>query len=84
MNRLESAIAVFEKSVILNPKDSGAFYNLACAQALSGKDELAINALEKAIAMSPELSIDALRDKIFEGFKSSLRFQTIIESAISH
>jgi len=84
MKKFENAIEVFEKSIVINAQDPHVFYNLACAQALSGRDELAINSLEKAIHISPELSFEAIQNKNFDSFRNSTRFQSILDTVLSH
>ena len=54
-------------------------YNLACAYALTGKTELALDTLEKAIEAGWNNKIHTLTDKDLEGLGNLPRFKALVE-----
>lgn len=64
-----------------NPNDSSAFYELARAEALSGNEGRAFDALEKAIELGLPNATTALNDAAFTGLRRSGRFATLHSKA---
>ena len=75
------AIACLEQVLKLNPDDELAWYNKACAYALQNNLDLAIDSLQKAIALNPKYREMAKEDRDFDNLKEDKRFQTLILTA---
>jgi tetratricopeptide (TPR) repeat protein len=66
-----------EPIVAANPEDAGALYNLACAEALLGETDSALEHLGRAIAIEPRLAAQASDDDDFDVLHDDARFAEI-------
>jgi mannose-6-phosphate isomerase-like protein (cupin superfamily) len=66
-----------EPLVDANPQAAGALYNLACAEALLGETDAALDHLARAAAIQPRLAEDARRDDDFALLHDDPRFAEI-------
>ena len=53
--RYQDAVAAFEKAVAADPKDYGAYFHLALAQSLLGRNDEAVAAYRKVLELKPDL-----------------------------
>lgn len=75
----KAAIPAYEKAIELGgPLPAHAAYNIACSHALAGEKELALEALERALAMGyPGLGSTA-RDEDFKSLRDDSRFKKLL------
>lgn len=79
MHKLEPALADFEAAVRMDPSDASARYNTACALALLGRKNDALEALASALDLDERLTRQALADNDFKSLRSSSEFQTMTD-----
>lgn len=79
MQKLELAREVFGTLVQKAPDYAPAYYNLACAEALSQQTQSALLALEKAIQLDPELKKTAREDADLTSLRPHPRFQELLQ-----
>ncbi len=79
-NRGEFAQAVkfLQQAVEIQPRNEGALYCLAAAQARAGDPVAALEALRSAINANPASRAQARRDADFEPLRGALEFQTLV------
>ncbi|HVK84461.1 MAG TPA: tetratricopeptide repeat protein [Kofleriaceae bacterium] len=65
------------------PDHGHAHYTLACAHALSGKPELALAAIERAIEADPELAPHIAEDEDFASLQDDPRFRELVDTEVS-
>lgn len=76
--KLREAVAAQEKATRMNPRQSGAFFRLAEWHAEAGQDREALNALRRAIGMSPQLRERATSSDAFARLRSGEEFRALI------
>jgi tetratricopeptide (TPR) repeat protein len=76
--RLQEALEHAMEAARLDPKSAGAFYNIACYQALLGMDRTRVlGNLKAAFEEDPELKIDAVRDDDLKSIWEDPEFKTL-------
>jgi tetratricopeptide (TPR) repeat protein len=82
LKEYEAARVAFQKSVNLKQNLPFSLYNLACADALSGKAPEALSSLRQLITVSPlMLTLGAVKDPDLAGLRGNAEFQQILEQA---
>lgn len=80
MNKLSKAIMILQEYVVINPKSSRAYYNMACYKTLSMVDKDKVVAdLNKAISLSERYKRLIMLDKDFKIFKDDEDFKKLCE-----
>jgi tetratricopeptide (TPR) repeat protein len=80
LGRFEEAIASYNKALEFKPDYADAFYNKACCYALQGDVEQALENLQQAIKLSPDIYRDmAKTDSDFESIRDSERFKALLQ-----
>jgi len=69
-----AARRTMEQGLQEHPDNPGLLYNLACAEALDGDGEDALDRLRRAVELEPELARDAQQDEDFASIRSDPRF----------
>ncbi len=69
------AITCFDKAIELKPTEFALFYNKACCQALQGRADLALMALQQATFLNPECLDMARNDNDFDYVRHDAKFQ---------
>src|SRR5699024_9898377 len=67
------------KEGITNIKHGDLYYNRACCYSIYKEDELAMNDIESALQLNPDLIDCVLRDPDFESLYDNERFKKLIE-----
>jgi len=70
----EDAISLFERWLAADPRDATSWYNLACARALAGKRDAALDAFETAIDAGFDDLAHAREDADLASIRESPRF----------
>ncbi len=78
MRNLERAVQELERSISLDPSDSSARYNLACALALSGSLEAALEALRGAVQAGYSDHSHAREDPDLEALRGLPAFEGLL------
>ena len=77
--RFEEAVSASDAALRINPEFKIAYYNRACANALSGNAGAALDDLEQAFPCDPDFFREhAQQDPSFEVLKTHPRFQEIL------
>lgn len=76
--QLEAAVQEFEAIIAKQPDFAQAYYNLACAYAILGRNGLAIEHLRQALQLEPALRQTAQQDHDLEGLREDSRFQELM------
>ncbi|OUU22626.1 MAG: hypothetical protein CBC13_07525 [Planctomycetia bacterium TMED53] len=79
--KLERAIREFLRSIDLDPTRSTAHYNLACAYALNGQTENALDSLAESIRHGYDRFDHAKTDPDLESLRDDPRFKELISSS---
>jgi tetratricopeptide (TPR) repeat protein len=66
-----------EPVVEANPQSAGSLYNLACAEALLGERDAALDHLARAVELNPPFAESARRDEDFASVRDDPRFARI-------
>jgi len=66
-----------EPVVEANPESAGSLYNLACAEALLGDSDAALEHLGRAVELHPPFAESARRDEDFAALRDDARFARI-------
>lgn len=75
LGRHDEARALMDASIAANPGEWQGYYNLACFEALDGRREEALTALERAVELSPdEVKKYAADDSDFDSIRDDPRF----------
>jgi hypothetical protein len=75
---LQEALGHAMEAARLNPRIAGAFYNIACYQALLSMDRtVVLGNLKKAFEKDPKLKKDALEDKDLNSIQEDPQFKTL-------
>ena len=79
-NRGDFALAVrhFQQALEIHPRNEGALYCLAAAQARAGDATAALKALKSAIHANPASRSQARRDDDFEPLRGAAEFQALV------
>ena len=77
----EEAIVHFKQAIEVNPTDFSLFYNQACCYTSLGEINLAITALQEAIALNAECFEMAKTDSDFDRIRYSTDFQSLLKMA---
>lgn len=76
---LEQAVKGFQQRLQMGADEPFTRYYVACAYAMMGDREKALECLEKAVQVRPRFSIERARlDKDFESLRDNPRFQTLV------
>ena len=75
------AVEYYTKAVKLFPKQAGAWYNMACAYALSGHKDKALEALSKAVENGFADPEHMKKDKDLDSLRNDPRFKKILKRA---
>ena len=75
MNKILKAKKTFQTAIDLNKNFPSGWYNLACTYALEGKQEEALKALAKSIALDSFLRVEASTDDDFKSLRHLKEFQ---------
>ena len=79
LGRLEEAIASYQHVLSIEPEDTDAMYGLACAYALQGHRDQAVDYLRKSINLDPNKYIDLARqDDDLQSLHKDPRFVALI------
>jgi predicted esterase len=70
----QQAVELCQKAVDLAPKEQGAYYNLACAQARLGNKDAALTALEKSVALGNVQPGHMATDDDLQSIRTDQRF----------
>jgi tetratricopeptide (TPR) repeat protein len=76
-----AAEALCTQAVAIVPWDAGAVYNLACAQARTGKPEAALETLARAVELGFRNPDHLRRDPDLASIRSNARFATLVAEA---
>jgi len=76
--RYKEGLAVDERLAALRPNDSVVFYNLACSYSLLGSIELALESLERALALGYRDFQHVMRDRDLEAVRKDRRFRGLV------
>ncbi len=82
MEDFNEALQLFKTARLLDPTDATAVYNEACMLAKLGRNEDALNSLDRAIALEPNLQKTAKEDLDFASLRSHNRFHLITHKPI--
>lgn len=77
------AVKYFSQALELHPRNDGALYCLAAAQARAGETEAALKALRSAIHANPSSRAQARRDDDFEPLRGAVEFQALVSPTVS-
>jgi quercetin dioxygenase-like cupin family protein len=66
-----------EPVVVANPQSAGSLYNLACAEALLGERDAALDHLARAVELNPPFAEAARQDEDFASVRDDPRFARI-------
>jgi tetratricopeptide (TPR) repeat protein len=66
-----------EPVVEANPQSAGSLYNLACAEALLGEKDAALDHLARAVELNPPFAEAARQDEDFTSVRDDPRFARI-------
>lgn len=77
--RPAEAAELFARWLEADPRDEGSWYNQACALALAGKKDAALEAFEKAVDGGWKDFEHSLRDPDLETLRAEARFQAAVE-----
>ncbi|MGH1471622.1 MAG: tetratricopeptide repeat protein [Cellvibrionaceae bacterium] len=83
LNEPQWAVNLCAQALAIDAKYSFALYQMACAQALMGFKDEAINYLKQAIEMQSSYSAEAESDSAFENIKSASEFQELTTQQVS-
>ncbi|HEY9906319.1 MAG TPA: tetratricopeptide repeat protein, partial [Thermosynechococcaceae cyanobacterium] len=76
---LEAAIASYDRALSLKPDSPNTLYNKACCYALQGKLELALENLQRAVALDPhEYRTVAQTNSDFDPLRQDDRFSALL------
>lgn len=73
-----SALEKYLNSIELNPLNSYAHYNLACANSIQNNIEDAFKHLQRAISLNPQYKEAALTEKGFNSMRNLERFKKLV------
>jgi thiol-disulfide isomerase/thioredoxin len=79
--KYDDSVAVFKRCIKLQPKDSAAYYNIACAYSLKGEKAQALDWFEKAIQngfQGEENLLHLEQDSDLDGIRGEPRFKEIV------
>lgn len=80
IKKYDKAIAEFNRVLEVQPENEIALYNLACAYALRGEKETALDYLEKSVAAGFEDVDHIEKDKDLESLRAEPRYRKIVEA----
>ena len=66
------------KALKLDPADAAAHYNLACSYSLLGRTREAVQSLERAIVLEPNLRDDAISDEDLDSIRDEEGFARLM------
>lgn len=69
---------ILAEGIAVHPDSPSLLYGLACVEALDGRPDAALDALEQAITAEPRLTRDAAEDDDLAGLRDSPRFAEIV------
>ncbi len=72
----------FLQALEIHPRNEGALYCLAAAQARAGDAAAALKALRSAIHANPSSRAQARRDADFEPLRSATEFQALVAPTV--
>jgi tetratricopeptide (TPR) repeat protein len=72
--RYDEAERLLHEALEAMPGNGSTLYNLACAEALAGKTDVALEHLAAAVAAEPELAATAQGDEDFASIRDDPRF----------
>jgi len=79
IHRFDKAIGEFEKVLKIQPQNEIAYYNLACAYALKGDKERALEALERSVESGFEDPEHIEKDDDLASLRGEPRFQALVQ-----
>ncbi len=74
----DKAAAVFEKMTVSDRHRSGALYNIACARALAGRTDDALEALSRAVDAGYKNADATEKDKDLDSIRANPRYKEIV------
>lgn len=77
--KFKEAVQHFEKILRINPEYAAAYYNIACAYALTWQKEAALDYLQKALERDQQLKHLAIHDPDFDNLRQDRLFQMLIK-----
>lgn len=77
------AVKYLQQALELHPRNEGALYCLAAAQARAGDPQAALKALRSAIHANPATRAQARRDDDFEPLRGASEFQALVAPTLS-
>jgi tetratricopeptide (TPR) repeat protein len=77
------AVKYLQQALGLHPRNEGALYCLAAAQARAGDPQAALKALRSAIHANPATRAQARRDDDFEPLRGASEFQALVAPTLS-
>lgn len=75
----ERARAILDEGFAVHPDSPSLHYQLACVEALQGRDELALASLARALELEPELREEAAVDDDLAGLRGDRRFRALVD-----
>jgi tetratricopeptide (TPR) repeat protein len=75
----KQASKAFKRGLSIAPEDPVLIYNLACVQARDGKTKEALNSLEKAFTLQPNLTSTASEDSDLASLYELPEFKALLE-----
>ncbi|MDP3274945.1 MAG: hypothetical protein Q8Q09_07075 [Deltaproteobacteria bacterium] len=80
--RYRESIASITRSLESNPTHANAHYTLACAYALSGEPDHALDSIETALKLDSGLRDDIANDSDFEAIRALPRFASLVHGVL--
>ena len=82
LNKPAEALEVLQKQLKLNPKNSLALYNAACASSMLGKSDQAVEYLKQLLAQDIYEKKDIAKDKDFDSIRQTEAYKKIMGLSI--
>jgi tetratricopeptide (TPR) repeat protein len=80
MNQVPRALSTLQMVVAAYPDNSQAYFNIAVVEAVQGKTDDALDALEKAVQITPALREQARSAPQFNNLHANQRFQALVSA----
>ncbi len=76
--RYEACVATIERAIALRPEHASSHYTIACAHALLGRADDALDAIHSALDLDPDLAADVAEDPDFASLQGDPRFRALV------